>query len=399
MKQTGETGASKNEASSTNAGDEMKHCASCNKSSTTLKKCTACKSVWYCNVSCQKNHRRAHKKKCKRIELELKSGADNRLKSGGGNADKSDTKTDDDPELWKPHLPNEDCPVCMVPLPLAPHESTYLTCCNKSLCRACIEEHTRVWRITNKKRKKKELPPTDPTCPFCRTPAHKSGAEYLSRLETHVQKGSMRAIMHKAAGYKEGKWGLPQNIPKSLELYRCAADLGNADAMSYIGLLHERGDGGFVKNVGEGRQHMKTAAIMGSVMARHNLACLEASERNFDLAVKHFRLAAEAGLELSVQNLWKFFYRGKVSKEELEEALRLYQEACEEMDSEERKSMSAYHEAIASDDEVLQKIYGSYYAGTINGKGLKMALAIQKDGQWNMRELEKVMNDKAQQAV
>lgn len=404
MKQIGETGATKNEdASSTKAGDEVKHCASCNKSSTTLKKCTACKTVWYCNVSCQKNHRKAHKKECKRIELELKSGADNKFKSGGGNdAGESETKTDDDPELWKPHPPNEDCPVCMVPLPhefIASHQCAYLTCCSKTLCHACIEEHTRVWRITNKKRKKKELPPIDPTCPFCRTPAHKGDAEYLNRLEAHVQKGSISAIMNMAVDYKLGSSGLPRSEAKSLELFRRAADLGDADAICEIGRRHESGEGGFLKNVDEGRQHMKTAAMMGSVMARHNLACLEASERNYDLTVKHFRLAAEAGVELSVQNLWKYFNGGKLSKEELEETLRLHKEACEGMDSEERKRISAYHDAEAGDDDVLQRIYRSYYGGTINAKGLKKALAIQRDGQWNMKELKKVMNDKAHRAV
>ena len=46
-------------------------CASCGSIGQTLKRCTACRSVWYCNVSCQKAHRKSHKKECKRIEKEL----------------------------------------------------------------------------------------------------------------------------------------------------------------------------------------------------------------------------------------------------------------------------------------------------------------------------------------
>ena len=49
-------------------------CASCHTSNSgaNLKLCTACKSVSYCNVDCQKAHRKDHKKECKRIEKERK---------------------------------------------------------------------------------------------------------------------------------------------------------------------------------------------------------------------------------------------------------------------------------------------------------------------------------------
>eukprot|EP01084_Bolivina_argentea_P039459 72920_1 len=42
----------------------MTKCASCSKSNAT-KTCSACKSVSYCNIKCQRNHWKTHKKKCK----------------------------------------------------------------------------------------------------------------------------------------------------------------------------------------------------------------------------------------------------------------------------------------------------------------------------------------------
>ena len=48
-----------------------KFCSSCGKESDTLKKCTACKCVWYCDKDCQKNHRREHKEECRRVKTEL----------------------------------------------------------------------------------------------------------------------------------------------------------------------------------------------------------------------------------------------------------------------------------------------------------------------------------------
>ena len=36
-----------------------------------LKACTACKMVYYCNVTCQKAHRKQHRRACKKCAAEL----------------------------------------------------------------------------------------------------------------------------------------------------------------------------------------------------------------------------------------------------------------------------------------------------------------------------------------
>ena len=52
-----------------------------------------------------------------------------------------------DPELWKPHLPTEDCPVCFVPLPLASGSTTYWPCCGKTICTGCSIETMRAENV------------------------------------------------------------------------------------------------------------------------------------------------------------------------------------------------------------------------------------------------------------
>ncbi len=42
-----------------------KMCSACGKKSYTLKNCTACKCVWYCDKDCQNKHRKEHKKECR----------------------------------------------------------------------------------------------------------------------------------------------------------------------------------------------------------------------------------------------------------------------------------------------------------------------------------------------
>ena len=71
-----------------------------------LKACAACKLVKYCNRDCQIAHRPLHKKACKKRMNELHDEA-----------------------LVKEPPPREECPICMLPLPLSPGESVFQICC------------------------------------------------------------------------------------------------------------------------------------------------------------------------------------------------------------------------------------------------------------------------------
>ena len=46
-------------------------CASCSKEGDSLKTCTACHMVKYCNRDCQISHRPKHKKACKQRAAEI----------------------------------------------------------------------------------------------------------------------------------------------------------------------------------------------------------------------------------------------------------------------------------------------------------------------------------------
>ena len=56
--------------------EPTKLCSACGKESDTLKKCTACKCVWYCDVACQKRHRNEHRKECNRVKKEVNTAAE-----------------------------------------------------------------------------------------------------------------------------------------------------------------------------------------------------------------------------------------------------------------------------------------------------------------------------------
>ena len=56
------------------------NCAACGKESSNLKRCSACKLVAYCNKSCQKAHRRAHKELCNDNDIVASQRRDEKFK-------------------------------------------------------------------------------------------------------------------------------------------------------------------------------------------------------------------------------------------------------------------------------------------------------------------------------
>eukprot|EP00985_Skeletonema_marinoi_P027746 scaffold23282_cov106-Skeletonema_marinoi.AAC.1 len=127
------------------AADEADEiCASCGIPACddiTLKLCTACKSVRYCGIECQRKHRSQHKRACKKRAAELRDEILFRQPEGT-------------------HF--GDCPICFIPISTGTDEdgnmntAAHYPCCSKMICNGCIYESA--------------LQNTGEKCPFCRTP-------------------------------------------------------------------------------------------------------------------------------------------------------------------------------------------------------------------------------------
>ena len=281
-----------------------------------------------------------------------------------------------DPELWKPHPPTEDCPVCMVPMPLESEKMRYATCCGKVICVACSQEDIRALAITNRKREKKELPPLDGSCAFCRESTNTNTYIYAERIKNRIDNGDIEAILSMAICCRDGLEGLPKDEGKALELFNKAADMGSGTAMFHIGFHHMY----VARDKKKSIEYFVEAVKMGDVESRCALAVIFSGERHFHLARKHLRLAAEAGHKTAIKQFWKLFSYGKLNKTDLEEILRAHQAACDEMDSEDRRRYDAYEEAKAGNDDVLIRLYKNYYFGYINAKQLKEVVKMHRNG-------------------
>ena len=312
--------------------DEIDVCANCGKDGgNELKACTACKLVKYCNRDCQIAHRSMHKKACRKCAAEMR-----------------------DEQLFKQPPPKEDCPICNLLLPTLASGSVYKSCCGKIICGGC--DYAPVYDNSGN-----EI--IEEKCPFCRTPLPGSDEEYKVRLLKRVEVDDAEAIYTLGCYYREGLFGLSQDIAKAFELYHRAGELGNVKAYCNIGYAYENGRGVDIDKK-KADHYYKLAAIGGNEVARCNLGVVAEKVGNMNRALKHHMIAAEGGEPYSLKKIQKLYTNGHVTKEDYAHALRAYQAYLAEIKSTQRDKAAAfgdgykYHQSLGSRIvERLKKIY------------------------------------------
>ncbi len=279
----------------------MSSCASCGKAEgdgIQLRTCTACKSVRYCGVTCQRNHRPQHKKTCKKRAAELR-----------------------DEILFKQpessHL--GDCLICLLPFSIDEDIAVYHPCCSKVVCKGCV--YANATREMDRR--------LEPTCPFCRDVTETGDAK--QKTMKRVQANDPRAMREMAIiRLREGKYA------EAVQYYSKAADLGEITAHYFLSLKYKEGGGGFEKDDKKFLFHLEEAAIGGYPEARCGLAKYEETKGRRDRAVKHLIIAANLGYGKSLQSLKELYKRGLVSKEDFAAALRAHKAAVDATKSPQR---------------------------------------------------------------
>ena len=291
--------------------DTMSTCACCGEEGNDddMNTCNKCKEVKYCNAVCKKKHRSKHKKKCERRVAELYEEA-----------------------LFKEHPPNEECPICLLFLPIDNNTSHFQTCCGKRICNGC--------KLAMKMRKGKKL------CAFCRTPRATTIEENLKRTMKLIDSGNAEAFSSLGGHFAEGSYGLSQDYRRANELWLKAGELGCAGGYYNLGCSYRLGDGVEVDQK-KAKYYFELAAMCGHIKARHNLGCSERQAGNLHRAIKHMIMAAKAGDEVSLNTVKHCFMQGIVKKDEYANTLRAHQQRKDEMKSDARD------EAAAPQNQVL----------------------------------------------
>ena len=292
--------------------EEVDKCACCGKEGSDLNICNKCKDAKYCNAACKKKHRTKHKKKCERRAAEIQAKFH-------------------EEQLFKQPPKKEDCPICMLPLPLLGTGSKYSSCCGKEICSGCVLAVA----IRDEDEQK---------CAFCRTPAAKSEKEMIKRIRKRVEVGDANAIYTLGCNFAEGLFGLPRDRAKALELWQQAGELGCASAYFNIGNAYYIGRD-VERDETKADHYYELAAMGGDPEARFNLGCSEKRVGNWDRALKHYMIAAGNGYNGSLKAVQHYLYKhGHATKDDYTKALLAYQAYLEEVRSEQRDKAAANDE-------------------------------------------------------
>ena len=167
-------------------------------------------------------------------------------------------------------------------------------------------------------------------------------------IRKRVDKGDAVAIKHLGEKYYYGELGLAKDVPRAIELWTQAAELGSLNAHFSLGSAFFFGDV-VDEDKPRGIHHFQQAAMKGHAISRGFLGVDEYESGNYEVAVQHLVISAKMGLEHSLDGVMDMFRDGHASKAQYTEALLGYRDAVEEMKSsyrEEAKRLAEFRRII-----------------------------------------------------
>ena len=204
----------------------------------------------------------------------------------------------------------------------------YMSCCGKIICSGCsyanvYDNHGNI--IVEKK------------CPFCRTP-YAADEEDIKRLKKRMEVGDANAFSMMGCYHSNGRYGLPQDSVKAIELWHKAGKFGYTN----LGIAYYNGEG-VERDKKMAKHYYELAAMGGNVVARHNLGADEYNAGNYDRALKHYMIAAKGGHTRS-KNIQQLYMDGLATKDDYAKALRSHQAYLVEIKSDQRDKAAAFRD-------------------------------------------------------
>lgn len=234
--------------------------------------------------------------------------------------------------------PMGECPVCITPFSRDSSQMTYMDCCGNIICAGCNGEED----VFEEKRKRGK-PGYVRLCPFCRAPAS-CVEEETKKIMARASKGDVIACEYLAHNFMEQP-GLEMN---GLRYCIQSIGLGSSEqclALSKLfkGAYPEHAISKWIKIDSEKATIFRlAAAIRGSTEARHECGNFEYDRGNHELGIRHWKIAAEAGMQPSLDAL-KSIYNGDrpgkefIGKEDMGSIYRACHKAQMEVWSEQRE--------------------------------------------------------------
>ena len=227
-------------------------------------------------------------------------------------------------DLFAPIQEREECPICMIPLPLTDRDIGFMPCCGKSICIGCDYKHL-MTEIKNR------VPDHKKKCAFCCQHEPKNTIKALKKL---MKNNNPDAFMAMSSHYKEGE-GVLQSDTRSLEMRINAAELGLAGAFGQIAYNYMEGIA-VEQNMTKAFEFLEVAAKKGSCVAHKYLATVHEKNGDIQKSIEHYKVIASAGYQQAMDKLMKAYTDKRVSKEDLTQTLRAFQASKNEIKSKDR---------------------------------------------------------------
>jgi TPR repeat protein len=279
--------------------DNLKTCTICGADK--AKACKGCGTTAYCSTDCQRIdwRDRGHRKVCKKIQAAEaaraeaptpppspprdvfygpapRSHADEIRARIAAEHEAARARREANPEREPLSARyGSRCPICMEDWDVNTH-GVFRVCCCRMICQSCEDKIE------------------TGACPLCRIPHMKTNAELLARLRRHVENEVPEAITTLGSAYRYGTLGLVKSDKKAAKILKRAVELGDVDAMVYLGEMYREGLGVKLDKKKAARLYC-TAADRGDAVAQSNLGAILHSQEKFEEAFRYVALAADQG--------------------------------------------------------------------------------------------------------
>ena len=244
-------------------------------------------------------------------------------------------------DLFAPLPPTEDCAICFVPLSRMCSDTFYNACCGNFVCVACSKENNA--SVNKRNEGKNSSKKVAFTCPYCREASPTCLFEEHAQYEARCLQNDPYAFTMMGELYRDGDHQVAKDDLKALDCWIRAVELNGADACICIGDVYDKGNEVTVDKE-RAALFWRVGALRGDVGARYNIGVAEYDLGNHEIAIRHWKIAAEAGYQPSLNALRKIYNAGNkepgeefISKEYLDFVYRACHEAQMEVKSEERE--------------------------------------------------------------
>ena len=250
-------------------------------------------------------------------------------------------RTEDPLKNWT-RLQNEECPICMLPLPFLQLNWSIedrLDCetCGTTTCMGClfgsVEVHKR--DCTDRETAIEKIK----ACPFCRSNTAVDDKTLLDITMKRAEAGNHDALVRIAACNFDGIMGLRQDNAEGLKWCLRAAEAGSGQAAYLLGGFYLKGERGVDKDHDKALEYYQKSAGLGHIPAFNLIGAIHMERGEMEEAMLNVRKASICGMsDGAIFNLLRFgFTNGYITKDEYAFTLRENQKACNEMKSVDRE--------------------------------------------------------------